>query len=210
MIEASGAKRVTDGGLQWRRRKRQVAVHNDCHTKFPLINYDAFDQALVEDRVNAVFDPGAVGGEHGAFGGALAHEAGLVVGNPDIGEITGAQKLGESEGIDLVGFDFGRRDGFGAQGVADDQRVDQRAEDGGDGPGVGGGFDGDADVIGEMGFGEGFERLTGGGETGAMEDVALLVNEGGFDFFFVEIQTGKCHNSVTPECRPAADHGRAV
>ena len=149
MIEASGAKRVTDGGLQWRRRKRQVAVHNDCHTKFPLINYDAFDQALVEDRVNAVFDPGAVGGEHGAFGGALAHEAGLVVGNPDIGEITGAQKLGESEGIDLVGFDFGGGDGFGAQRVADDEFLDQWPEDGGDGPGVGGGFDGDGGAGGE-------------------------------------------------------------
>ena len=89
-------------------------------------------------------------------------------------------------------------DGFGAQRVADDEFLDQWPEDGGDGPGVGGGFDGDGGVGGEAFFGEGVEGFAGGGETGAVEDVALIVDEGGFDFFFVEIQTGKCHNSVTP------------
>ena len=44
-----------------------------------------------------------------------------------------------------------------------------------------------------MGGGEGFERGAGGGETGAVEDAAVLGEQDGFDFFFVEIQTGECH-----------------
>jgi len=157
-----------------------------------------FDEALVKDRMDTVLDAGAVGGKHGAFGGALTHEPRFVVGNPDFWEIAGAQELGEREGIDFVGFDFGGGDGFGAQRVADNQPGDQRLEDGGDRPGVGGGFDGDGGVGGEVRFGEDFEGFAGGGETGTMEDIALVVDEGGFDFFFVEIQTGECHNSVTP------------
>jgi hypothetical protein len=58
----------------------------------------------VENGVDAVFDAGAVGREHGAFGGALAHEAGFVVEDPDVGEVAGADELGESEGVDFIGL----------------------------------------------------------------------------------------------------------
>jgi hypothetical protein len=35
-----------------------------------------------------------------------------------------------------------------------------------------------------------------------VEDAAVVVDEDGFDFFFVEIETGECHNSVAPERLP--------
>ena len=44
-------------------------------------------------------------------------------------------------------------------------------KDGGDRPGVGGGFD--------------------GGEAGTVEDFALAVDDAGFDFFFMEVETGE-------------------
>ena len=63
----------------------------------------------MKHRVDAVFDARAVGGEHGAFGGALPHEPGLLAGDPDFGQVAGAEQLRESERVDLVGFDFGGR-----------------------------------------------------------------------------------------------------
>ena len=152
------------------------------------------DEPLMEHGVDAVLDSGAVGGEHGSLGGALAHEAGGVIGDPDFGQVIGAKQLSQDQGVDLVGFDFGAGDGFGAEGIADDELVNQRLKDGGDGPGVGGGFDGDDAVPRrQAGGGEGFKRGSGGGETGAVEDAAVLGEQDGFDFFLVEIQTGECH-----------------
>lgn len=145
--------------------------------------------------MEAVLDAGPVGGEHGAFGGALAHEAGFGIRDPDFGQVTGAGELGEGKGVDFIGFDFGARDGFGAERVADDDFVDEGFEDVGDGPGVGGGLDGgDGFGGGEVTFGEGFEGSAGGREAVAAEDFAVFGEEDGFDFFFVEIQSGECHN----------------
>lgn len=102
----------------------------------------------MKNGVNAVLDSGAVRGEHGALGGAPAHETGLIVGDPDCGQIAGADQLRQGERVDLIGFDFGAGDGFGAQRVADHDLMDERPEDGNDGPGVGGGFDGDGAGVG--------------------------------------------------------------
>jgi hypothetical protein len=155
----------------------------------------AFDEPLMKYGMDAVFDAGAVGGKHGAFGGALAHQPGLFVGNPDFRQIAGADELGQGERIDFVGFDFGAGDGFGAQRVADHDFVNQRLENGGDGPGIGGGFDGGhGGVRRKMGLGESFESGAGGREAGAVEDAAVVVEQDGFDFFLVEIETGECHN----------------
>src|ERR1700682_1782880 len=48
-------------------------------------------------------------------------------------------------------------------------------EDGGDGPGIGGGFDGGHAVLKQVGFGEGFESGAGGREAGTEEDLAVFI-----------------------------------
>jgi hypothetical protein len=79
--------------------------------------------------------------------------------------------------------------------------MDERLEDGGDGPGVGGGFDGDGGGIRrQAGSGEGFERGAGSREAGAVEDAAVFIENNGFDFFLVEIESGECHNCEHSLC----------
>ena len=123
----------------------------------------------------------------------------MAIRDPDFGQVIDAEQLSEDQGVDLVGFDFGAGNGFGAEGIADDDLVHQRLKDGGDGPGVGGGFDGDDAIeCRQVRGGEGFQRGSGGGETGAVQDAAVLGEQDGFDFLLVEIQTRECHNVITP------------
>ncbi len=46
--------------------------------------------------------------------------------------------------------------------------------------------------------GEGFKGGSGGRETGAEKEAAVLGEQDGFHFFLVEIQTSECHNVITP------------
>lgn len=69
--------------------------------------------------------------------------------------------------VDFVGFAFGVGDGSGGHAVGDGDAGDEGTEQRDDGPGVGGGFDGDVVVFGEEFAGEGEE---------------------GFDDFLVEIE----------------------
>ena len=150
------------------------------------------DEALVEDGVGAVFDASAVADEHGALRGEIAHAAGLVVGDPDGGKEIGAEELGEDERIDLIGFDFGLRDGLGTERVGDDDVGAEGLEKSGDGPGVGGGFDGDGAVEFEgVDDGEVGDGVARGGEASAVDYFALAVDNAGFDFFFMEVETGE-------------------
>ncbi len=159
------------------------------------------DHPLVEDGMDAVFDAGAVLGKVGAFGAALTKFGGLGIGGPDGGEETGAEELGEDEGIDFVGFDTGGRNGAGGEWVGDVDGVDEGLEEADEGPGVGGGFDGDLVLFGEMLGGEGDGAFVSGGEAFLEFNFAVVGDERGFYFFFVEIETYKWHTDVTPEMR---------
>lgn len=150
----------------------------------------------MKDGVDAVLDASAIGGEHGALGGEIAHAASLFVGDPDGGEEVGAEELSEHVGVDLVSFDSGLCDGLGAERVGNGERGAEGLEDRGDGPGVGGGFQDDV-AIGCEGVGDGEvdDGVASGGEAGAVEDLALVVDDASFDFFLMEVEAGEtlCH-----------------
>ena len=159
----------------------------------------SFNEPLVKEAVDAILDARAVVHEHGTFGGALAHAAGFIRRNPDAGEEVGTEELGENEGVDFVGFDFGLGDGFGAHGVADDDFFDEGLEECGDGPGVGGGFQSDAVLGSEVLTGEGFKDGADGEKALAMEDLAGIVDEHRLDFFFVDVETAEAwHTDIAP------------
>jgi hypothetical protein len=74
---------------------------------------------------------------------------------------------------------------------------DQGLEQGDDGPGVGGRFEGHAGVASEVVAGEVEDSVAAGGKAVAADEVSVLVDEGGFDDLLVEIDTGKCHTEFT-------------
>ena len=141
----------------------------------------------MEDRVDTVLDPRAVVDEHRSLSRALAHAARFRIGDPDAGKEVHAEKLSEDLGVDLVGLDFGLSDHLGAERITDDDFFDEGSEDGGDGPGVGGGFQSDAIVFGEMFPGERFDDGAGGEEALGEDDFAVVVEDHGLDFFLVDI-----------------------
>lgn len=155
------------------------------------------DEALVEDGVDAVLEAGAVADEVGALGGEVAEGLGGGIGDPDGGEELGAEELDEDLGIDLVGFDAGFGDGAGFEGVGGDNLADEGLEQGGDGPGVGGGFEGEEGVWGEVVLSKVEEGGAGGGEAAAVEGLALVIDDDGLDDFLVEIEGGKWHTDDT-------------
>lgn len=55
-----------------------------------------------------------------SFGGALAHEAGVTIGNPDLGQVAGTEQSSQHESVDLAGIDFGG--GFSAEGITQDPK----------------------------------------------------------------------------------------
>ena len=160
-----------------------------------------FDEAMVQDGMDAILDAGAVGDEHGAVSSLAAQELGVGIGKPDAGQEARAQQLREHECIDAIGFDFGFGDGAGAHGIGDDDFLYERLEDANHGPGIGGGFDGEQVLLGQMAAGEAFQRRSGGGEAFAVDQVAGVVQDGGFHDFLVEIESGKWHTGFTPSGR---------
>lgn len=149
------------------------------------------DESLMKDGVRAVFDACSVGNKHGAFCGEMAEALGVRWRNPDGRKEVDAEKLSENERVDFVGFDFGLGDGFGAEGIGDCDGGTERLEQSGDRPGVGGGFESDVAICEVVGDGEMGDGLAGCRKTITAEEFAVFVEDAGFDFLLVEVETGE-------------------
>jgi hypothetical protein len=156
------------------------------------------DEALVEQGVNAVLEPGAVVSERGALGGLAAQQARAGVGAPDCGQVVEPQQMRQYGGVDLVGLDLGLRNGAGQQRIGDGEAADMRSQHIGDFPGVEGGLQRDLVLLAEMLARELGQGGGGGGKALTMSDAALVVHHAGLDFALVEIQSGEWHTEKRP------------
>jgi len=85
--------------------------------------------------------------------------------------------------------------------IAHDNFLDEGLEDRDDGPSVGGGFQGEAILLGDMLFGKSFDDRAGGEEALAEQDSALFVEDDGLDFFLADIEAAKWHTDCAPSHR---------
>lgn len=129
-----------------------------------------------------------------ARGGQPAHLAGQRIGLPDAGQVVCAQQLGQHPGVDLVGLDLGGCDGLGAQGVGDEHLGDVGLEDVCDGPGVGGGLEGQPVFRAELLGGKGFERLSCGGKAVTMCDLSLRIENASLDDALVDVESDELYH----------------
>ena len=169
------------------------------------------NQPLVKDGMDTVLDPGTVTDERGPMTGHLAQQPGLRVRDPDLGEVVDTEQLRQHEGIDLVGLDLGLGDGLGAQRIGDDDLADEGLQDLDDGPGIGGRLECQLVLGRKETFGEVQQLVPGTVEPVAMDQFAVLVDDGGFDDFLVDIQSDEEHEIIllVREGRASLVQGRA-
>jgi len=192
------AQLAVDGGAAFRIQSRRRVTEPSQILDGEQIALGGFDQALMEEGVDAVLDASPVADEHRTPGGALAEEPRIGGRDPDVGKVVDAKELSQNLSIDLVGFDFGLSDGLGAERIADDHFLDQGLEDGDDGPCVSGGFRCNRIVLGAVLPHEGFDDGASGEEALRESDFISVVDDDGLDFFLVDIETTKWHTEFVP------------
>jgi hypothetical protein len=157
------------------------------------------EQPPGQQALEVVLGPRPLGHQGGAVSEQAAEPLGAVVGLPDRGQVVATEELGEDLGVDLVGLDLGLGDGVGLERIADDDLGDEGAEDVDDGPGVGGGLQGEVVALAELGPGERLQLLSQAAGAAAVGDLALVIEGTDFDELLVEIEADvstHCHASV--------------